>query len=97
MSFRATATRWLAAAAAAILATLPTAAQACTVCMGKEVEGNMDAAMNGAIYFMLVCIGGMLAFITACGIVIVRRSHHPLPPHAQISPGPAYPDSEDTH
>lgn len=76
---------FLSSALIAGLVTLPASAEACTACMGKPTDSPMAGAMNGAIYFMLLCIGAMLAFITTVGFMMVRRSHAPLPPHSQFA------------
>lgn len=64
----------LLAGAALVLAFHPTAVQACAMCFGGNADPRTGEALNGAIFLMLGCIGGMLGLITAVGISFVRRS-----------------------
>lgn len=77
--------RLAAAASALALASFPAAATACPACMGKAINAPVAEAMNGAIFLLLGFIGFALSGIIAAGIVIVRRSQHPLPPHIQLA------------
>lgn len=88
--------RPIAAIATLALMQFPTVASACTVCMGKPTDSPMAEAMNGAIYFMLLCVGAMFVFLAAVGIAIVRRGHEPLPPHAQLSSSSTLTTSNDS-
>jgi hypothetical protein len=56
-----------------LLALHPSAAQACAMCYGA-VDPHTGEALNGAIFLMLGCVGGMLGLIVAVGISFVRRS-----------------------
>ncbi len=73
------------AMAVCAIATLPSTAQACAACTGGAIDTPTTNAMNGAIFFMLGCIGSTLLGIVSIGVVMVKRSHTPLPPHAQFS------------
>lgn len=57
-------------------------ANACTVCMGAEPKTG--EAINGAIFFMLGCIGFVLASIVGVAWTIWRRSRS-VPPHVAFA------------
>jgi len=67
-----------------ILAALPTAAQACTVCMGDPAS-KTAGALNNAIFLMLGCIGLMLTGVGAFIFTLVQRSKAPMPPHQELA------------
>lgn len=78
-----TLSRALVVIGAAAAAHFPTAASACTACMG-DVNSKVAPAINGAIFLMLGCIGFMLATAASFGIYLMRRANAPLPPHAEF-------------
>lgn len=65
--------RW-AAIAAGLLLTTAGQIQACTICMGAADEPK-GPALNGAIFFMLGCLGVMFSGIGAVAYSIWRRRH----------------------
>ncbi len=65
-------------------ASLPTAAQACTVCMGDPAS-KTAGALNNAIFLMLGCIGLMLTCVGAFIFNLVQRSKAPVPPHQELA------------
>ena len=67
-----------------VAAHLPTAAHACSACMG-DPDSTHAAALNAAIFLMLGCIGGVLGLLTAFGIYLYRRARTPIPPHVQLA------------
>lgn len=66
------------------LLALPSAAHACTVCMG-DPNSKSAGAINAAIFLMLGVIGSTLAALVAFGFHLARRAAAPLPPHASIA------------
>ena len=76
--------RILALALATGLAQLPATASACAACMG-DPNSKSAGAINGAVFLLLGCIGGVLALLVAFGIVLMKRAAAPLPPHAEFS------------
>ncbi len=75
--------RMLAAGVAAAAVNLPTAAHACTVCMG-DPNSKSAGAINAAIFLMLGFIGSMLAALGAFALYLSRRASAPVPPHATL-------------
>jgi len=63
---------------------LPSAAQACSVCMG-DPNSNEAGAINAAIFLLLGCIAGVLGLLTAFGIYLYRRASLPLPPDMELA------------
>ena len=61
----------------------PTAARACTVCMGDS-NSNFASAANGAIFLMFGAIGSMLAALSGFGFYLYKRASAPIPPHIQL-------------
>lgn len=77
---------WLRALVAlALVCTSFATADACTVCMGREPEGNVGDAMNAAIFLMLGSLALVLGLLSAFGIYLYRRSQTPIPPHVQLA------------
>ncbi len=68
----------------AVLIHVPTAAQACTVCMGDPASKSAGA-MNGAIFLMLGFVAFMLAGVGAFIFHLFRQGQSPLPPHAELA------------
>jgi hypothetical protein len=66
------------------LAQFPSAAQACSACMG-DPNSNEASAINAAIFLMLGCIGGVLGLFIAFGIYLYRRAQLPIPPHVELA------------
>lgn len=79
---------------AAAMIWLPSAASACTVCMG-DVNSKTGPAINAAIFLMLGCIGTMLASLAVFGIYLMKRANAVTPPHAELAQ--MIDESEDTH
>ena len=77
----------LAAFLAAILAHLPVAAQACSVCMGNA-SSKTAGAMNGAIFLMLGFVALMLTSVGGFILYLLRRASAPLPPYAEVGQMP---------
>ena len=75
---------FLAVALAAGLAQMPSTASACAACMG-DPNSKSAGAINGAVFLLLGCIGGVLALLVGFGIVLMKRAAAPLPPHAEFS------------
>lgn len=67
-----------------VLSHLPSAASACTVCMG-DPSSKTAGAMNGAIFLMLGFIALMLAAIGGFIFHLFRQAQSPLPPHAELA------------
>ena len=61
----------------------PTAAQACTVCMG-DPNSNIARGANAAIFLMLGVLAGMFSLFGAFGFYLYRRGKAPIPPHAEL-------------
>jgi hypothetical protein len=76
--------RSIASLAALALMHWPTAARACTVCMGAD-DSQIGPAINAAIFLLLGCIGGVLALLVAFAITLMRRANAPLSPEAELS------------
>jgi hypothetical protein len=51
----------------------PTSVHACAMCMGAPDSHN-GAALNGAIFLMLGCLGAMMAGIGAVAFSFARRA-----------------------
>ena len=77
-------TRFFALALGVALAQMPATATACAACMG-DPNSKAAGAINGAIFLLLGCIGGVLALLVAFGFVLMKRANAPLPPHAEFS------------
>ena len=71
---------------------LPTAAHACTACMG-DVNSKTAGAMNAAIFLMIGVIGTMLASLGAFAFYLSRRAASPAPPYTELDP--SFNDPED--
>jgi len=67
----------------ALLALLPAAASACSVCMGAT--SRTGPAINGAIFLMLGFVGAILTGLGAFAYNLAKRARSPLPPHAELS------------
>jgi hypothetical protein len=65
--------RVLAVIFAAGLVHLPATAGACAACMG-DVNSKSAPAMNDAIFFMLGCIGFVLASLAGFAAYLINRS-----------------------
>jgi thiosulfate reductase cytochrome b subunit len=84
--------RFFSLAVATGIACLPSAAVACTVCMG-DANSKTAGAMNAAIFLLLGFIFGVLGLLVAFGISLMRRAAAPLPPHAEFSQSDSGADS----
>lgn len=62
---------------------LPSAASACSVCMGDPAS-KTAGALNSAIFLMLGFIAMMLCGVGAFIFNLMRRSKSPLPPHQEL-------------
>jgi hypothetical protein len=78
--------RFFSLAVATAIACLPSAAVACTACMG-DANSKTAGAMNAAIFLLLGFIFSVLGLLVAFGISLMRRAGGPLPPHAEFSQG----------
>ncbi|MDR3406662.1 MAG: hypothetical protein P4L99_29525 [Chthoniobacter sp.] len=67
----------------ALLALLPAAASACSVCMGAN--SKTGPAINGAIFLMLGFVASILTVVGAFAYNLAKRARSPLPPHAELS------------
>jgi len=76
--------RVLTAMGAAGLVHWPATAGACAACMG-DVNSKTAPAINDAIFFMLGCIGFMLASLAGFAIYLMKRSQAPVPPHVELA------------
>jgi hypothetical protein len=76
--------RLLALILATALAYFPSAAAACTACMG-DASSKHAGAMNAAIFLLLGCIGGVLGLLVAFGISLMKRAAAPLPPASEFT------------
>ncbi len=74
------------------LFSLPSAAQACTVCMG-DVNSKSAGAINAAMFLMIGVIGTMLASFGVFAFYLSRRAAGPVPPHAEF--GQSMSDGQD--
>lgn len=63
---------------------LPSAADACSVCMGDSGSKSAEA-INNAIFLMLGFIGFMLCGIGAFAFHLMRRAGAPVPPHEELA------------
>ena len=72
--------RALGVVAAVAFVQLPQSASACAMCMGAP-DGHTGEALNGAIFFMLGCLGFIMLGIGAVVYSFVRRAKNPLPQH----------------
>jgi hypothetical protein len=70
--------------AALTLASLPSAAEACAVCMGDPAS-KTAGALNNAIFLMLGFIGLMLACVGAFIFNLMQRAKAPVPPHQELA------------
>jgi hypothetical protein len=61
----------------------PTQLMACAVCMG-DANSQIAPATNGAIFFLLACIGAMLTGVGSFAFYLFRRSRLPHPPHEEF-------------
>jgi hypothetical protein len=61
----------------------PSAARACTVCMGAD-DSQIGGAINAAIFLLLGCIGGVLGLLVAFAVCLMKRANAPLPPEAEF-------------
>lgn len=75
------------------LLVLPTAAHACSACMG-DVNSKSAGAINAAIFLMIGVIGSMLASLGGFAFYLSRRAAAPAPPHAEF--GESFNDSKET-
>ena len=75
------------------LAQMPATASACAACMG-DVNSRSAGAINGAVFLLLGCIGGVLALLVAFGLVLMKRAAAPLPPHSEFSPHDSDPGAQ---
>jgi hypothetical protein len=75
--------RTLAGIVAVVCVSLPTAAQACTVCMG-DPNSKTAGAINAAIFLMIGFIGAMLASLGGFAFYLSRRAASPMPPHTEL-------------
>lgn len=76
--------RFAARLLAACVALAPIVSQACTVCMGGD-DTKVGPAMNGAIFLMLGCIGGVLGLLVLFAVSLIRRANNsPIPPEADL-------------
>jgi hypothetical protein len=62
---------------------LPSAAQACSACMG-DVNSKTAGAINAAIFLMIGVLGTMLASLGGFAFYLSRRAAAPTPPHAEL-------------
>jgi hypothetical protein len=76
----------------AVLFCVPTAANACSACMG-DVNSKTAGAINAAMFLMIGFIGAMLASLGAFAFYLSRRAAAPAAPHAEL--GRSMSDSED--
>jgi heme/copper-type cytochrome/quinol oxidase subunit 2 len=74
------------AALAAAAALLPSAASACPACYGSA-SGPVIAGMNLAVLVMIGITGGVLSWIIAFAVRIVRRERHVAPPEPDGTAG----------
>jgi hypothetical protein len=51
--------------------------------MGAD-DSKVGPAINGAIFLLLGCIGGVLALLVAFAVTLIRRANAPLPPGAEL-------------
>jgi hypothetical protein len=63
---------------------LPSAASACTACMG-DPNSKSAGAINGALFLMLGVIGLMLGSVGAFAYCLIRRANAPTPPHVELA------------
>lgn len=75
--------RLLTLALVAGLMALPSAAQACSVCMGDS-NSKTAGAINAAIFLMLGAVALMLSSFGLFAFYLSRRAGGPTPPHAEI-------------
>lgn len=75
--------RTLSAVLVAAWFALPTAAHACTACMG-DVNSKTAGAINAAMFLMIGVIGTMLASFGVFALYLSRRAAAPVPPHAEF-------------
>ncbi len=57
---------------------IPATAHACAVCMGAD--DKTGGAINGAIFLLLGCIGGVLASLAGFAFYLIKRASVPMPP-----------------
>jgi len=57
--------------------------RACTVCMGGD-DTQIGPAMNGAIFLLMGCIGGVLGLLVAFAVTLMKRANASLPPEANF-------------
>ena len=78
------------------LVSLPSAAHACTVCMGDS-NSNFASAANAAIFLMFGAIGSMLAALSGFGFYLYKRASAPIPPHIQLVEEMSHEDDDQPH
>lgn len=71
---------------------LPTAAHACSACMG-DVNSKSAGAINAAIFLMIGVLGTMLASLGGFAFYLSRRAAAPAPPHVEL--GQSVSDTDD--
>ena len=74
----------------------PTAARACTVCMGDS-NSNIAGAANGAIFLMIGTIATMLAALSGFGFYLYKRASAPIPPHIQLDEEMGREEGDQSH
>ena len=73
------------------LSCIPTAAHACSACMG-DVNSKSAGAINAAMFLMIGFIGTMLASLGGFAFYLSRRAAAPVPPHADLGQSTNDPD-----
>lgn len=68
---------------AGVAALAPAPLLACAVCMG-DANSQIAPATNGAIFFLLGCIGAMLTGVGGFAFYLFLRSRKPHPPHEEF-------------
>ncbi|MDB6148651.1 MAG: hypothetical protein JWQ44_99 [Chthoniobacter sp.] len=76
--------RFFGAFLALVLLHLPTAAQACTACMG-DANSKSAGAINAAMFLMIGFIAVMLGSLAMFALYLKHRAACPLPPHIQLA------------
>lgn len=72
-----------AAMIAMVLLALPSAANACSICMG-DPNSKSAGALNAAIFLMLGFLGAIFGTLGFFAFHLSRRSAAPAPPHAAL-------------
>lgn len=76
--------RFFVAALAAAIVALPSAASACSVCMGDPAS-KTAGAMNAALFLLLGFVGFMLTAVAAFAYYLKTQAASSVPPQTEIA------------